>query len=296
MSKEMKELYDFDDFRLDASRRIVSRRDQAVQLTSKSFETLLMLVRNRDRVLSKEELMNAVWPDSFVEEVNLAQNISAVRKVLGESPGENRFIATIPGKGYRFVCEVRERGEETGSQIDELIVARHTQAQVLVVEEPGDEPPVERNGRNRKALDAPRRKTRGWGVAMLGAIVVAGIVAGGYWWRQRTMQSASPDGAPHSLAVLPFQPLGSQTDDEHLGLGVADAVITKLSNIRQMPVRPTDVVIRYNDPKVDPMAAAREMGVDSVLSGKIQKSGNRIRVTVQLVRTQDGRSLWGANF
>src|SRR5271165_3278842 len=107
MSKETKELYEFGPFRLDATRRLVSRDEQVVPLTSKAFDTLLVLVRNRERVLPKEELMKTLWPDSFVEEVNLAQNVSALRKALGESPGENRFIATVPGRGYRFVGEVR---------------------------------------------------------------------------------------------------------------------------------------------------------------------------------------------
>jgi len=79
-----------------------------VVLTSKVFDTLLALVANHDRVLLKDELMKLVWPDSFVEEVNLAQNVSALRKLLGETPGQNRYIATIPRKGYRFVGEVRE--------------------------------------------------------------------------------------------------------------------------------------------------------------------------------------------
>ena len=79
--------------------------------TSKALETLLVLVRNRDRVLTKDELMKALWPDSFVEEVNLAQNVSAVRKALGEAAGENRYIATIPGRGYRFVGQVRDESE-----------------------------------------------------------------------------------------------------------------------------------------------------------------------------------------
>jgi len=100
-------LYEFGPFRVDASRRVVTRGEQPVPLTSKAFDTLLALVKNRDRVLEKQELMQTLWPDSFVEEVNLAQNVSALRKVLGESPGENLYIATIPGKGYRFVAEVK---------------------------------------------------------------------------------------------------------------------------------------------------------------------------------------------
>jgi TolB-like protein/Flp pilus assembly protein TadD len=130
-------------------------------------------------------------------------------------------------------------------------------------------------------------------IALWTALLLA-LAAGYFWMRGRAGPHA--DEGSHSLAVLPFQPLAGSTDDDHLGLGVADAVITKLSNVRQLPVRPTDVVIRYADPKVDPLQAARELGVDSVLTGKIQKSGDRIRVTVQLVRVRDGRPLWAQSF
>ena len=95
----MKELFEFGPFRLEAARRRLLRGQDVLPITSKAFETLLVLVRNHDRVLTKDELMQAVWPDSFVEEVNLAQNISALRKMLGEAPGDNRYIATIPGRG-----------------------------------------------------------------------------------------------------------------------------------------------------------------------------------------------------
>jgi DNA-binding winged helix-turn-helix (wHTH) protein/TolB-like protein/Tfp pilus assembly protein PilF len=293
MPKEIREFYDFGDFHLDAGRRLVLRGNEPIPLTSKVFETLLVLVRNCDRVLPKEELMNAVWPDSFVEEVNLAQNISALRKALGESPGENRFIATIPSKGYRFVCEVRE----PEAARDELIVARHTRAEVTVVEEKEDEgeATMRQFSDGPLALPGSRRSSSLWSKSgwMALAFVLCLAATGFYFWRHRSVATLS--STPRSLAVLPFQPLGGGSDDDHLGLGVADAVITKLSNVRELPVRPTDVVIRYGDSK-DPLQAARELGVDSVLSGKIQKSGDRLRVTVQLVRVQDGRTLWAQTF
>ncbi|MGD0629751.1 MAG: winged helix-turn-helix domain-containing protein [Terracidiphilus sp.] len=295
MSKEIKELYEFGEFRLDATRRLVSRGEQTLPLTSKAFETLLGLVRNRDRVLKKDELMSAVWPDSFVEEVNLAQSISALRKALGESPGDNRFIATIPGKGYQFVCAVREGEEASG----DLVVARQTRAHIVVVEEKADEFEGLRpeSGGALAALPAPPRSSRAQiSVALAGLVLVLCLaLAGAYLWRHRQAGSTA-DQPGRSLAVLPFQPLGAGADDEHLGLGMADAVITKLSNLRQLQVRPTDVAIRYADPKTDPMQAAREMGVDSVLTGKTQKSGDRIRVTVQLLRVRDGRPLWAQSF
>ncbi len=259
-----------------------------MRVTSKAFETLLVLVRNRTRVVTKDELMHILWPDTFVEEVNLAQNISALRKALGEAPGENRYIATIPGKGYQFVCEAREsRGDG-----DEVVVERHTRAQLVVVEEREVEEPG--NARTLSALPAPRR-ARSWAAwGTLAAVLVVGA-AGGYWLEHRRAERAA-EGTGHSVAVLPFQPLVAGGDEEHLGLGMADAVITKLSNIRQLPVRPTDVAIRYGDPGVDPLKAAREMGVDTVLTGRLQKMGDRVRVTVQLVRVSDGRALWAETF
>ena len=129
MSNEIKDLYEFGPFRLDATRRLVTRGNQTLPLTSKVFDTLLVLVRNRDRVLVKDELMKMLWPDSFVEEVNLAQNVSALRKVLGETPGQNLYIATIPGVGCRFVGEVRNLANQ-----DDLVVHRRTLSKDLIEE------------------------------------------------------------------------------------------------------------------------------------------------------------------
>ena len=102
-------IYEFGDFRLDAEKRLLWREDEPVPLTSRVFETLLYMVEHHDTVLDKERLMEAVWPDSIVEENNLTQNISTLRRVFGETPGSHRFIVTVPGRGYRFVANVRLR-------------------------------------------------------------------------------------------------------------------------------------------------------------------------------------------
>ena len=288
MTAETKELYEFGPFRLDPSRRVVSREGKTLQLTSKSFETLLLLVRNRDRVLLKDELMKALWPDTFVEEVNLAQNISALRKALGESPGENLYIATIPGKGYRFVGDVQEPPGDGGS---EVILERRTTSHLLIQEqvEDLDNASLEIADRGRALPPARKSSWIRWALALpaLGLLAAGAYVLG-------VRQKSDPPG--RSLAVLPFHSLSGAEDDQHLGLGVTDAVITKLSNLRELAVRPTDVSLRYADQKVDPMQAAHEMGVDSLLTGKIQKCGDRIRVTVQLLRVRDGRPLWAQSF
>src|SRR5713226_1546087 len=110
MPEAARNVYEFGSFSVDADRRLVLKADQAIPLTSKAFDTLLVLVQNHSRVMEKDELLKLIWPDTVVEERNLAVNISTLRKVLGESPESHEYIVTIPGRGYRFVAPVRELG------------------------------------------------------------------------------------------------------------------------------------------------------------------------------------------
>src|SRR5437867_1519712 len=113
MSAPPAHVYEFGDFHLDAARRLLWRGDAPVALTPRVFETLLFMVEHHDTVLDKERLMKAVWPDATVEENNLTQNISMLRRVFGETPGSHHYIVTVPGRGYRFVADVRLREAHT---------------------------------------------------------------------------------------------------------------------------------------------------------------------------------------
>ena len=119
------ENYEFGEFRLEVGKRLLLRRGEAVSLTPKVFETLLQLVRHRGKVIAKDDLMRAVWPDTVVEENNLNQNISALRRVLGESRGEHRYIATIPGKGYHFLASVETAGRRGGAEVTVAVLPFH---------------------------------------------------------------------------------------------------------------------------------------------------------------------------
>lgn len=270
MEVQTKGIYEFGPYRLDATRRVLSRGGEPLALTSKAFETLLVLIVNRDRVLLKDELMKLVWPDSFVEEVNLAQNVSALRKALGETPGENRFIATVPGKGYQFVGQVRETTDAT------------------------TEPTQARDGTPAIApTELLVRKHFPWlfiaicaFAAIAGSVYIVGIAG------KRTVGAARP----RSVAVLPFRSLDNKADEEHLGMGMTDAVITKLSNLRALVVRPTSAVLRYATAAPDAATAGHELAVESLLDGKVQQAGDRIRVTVQLIRVDNGQPLWAETF
>ncbi|HXG67949.1 MAG TPA: transcriptional regulator [Blastocatellia bacterium] len=128
MSVEVPYTYEFGPFRLDPTSRLLRRDGEVVPLKPKVFDTLLLLVANHGQVVSKDRLMEAVWPDTAVEENNLTQNISALRKALGERPNEHRYIVTVPGQGYRFVAEVREaRAEGAG-----LVVEKLTRSRVVI--------------------------------------------------------------------------------------------------------------------------------------------------------------------
>jgi DNA-binding winged helix-turn-helix (wHTH) protein len=120
MGRKPKLFYAFGPFVLDAAQRRLSREGAPVSLTPKTYKTLLALIQNRGRVLSKEELLTEVWPDGFVDEANLPQQISTIRKALGEKPTQSRYIITVPGSGYRFGGEVREWSDEAAAIAGDL--------------------------------------------------------------------------------------------------------------------------------------------------------------------------------
>jgi pimeloyl-ACP methyl ester carboxylesterase/DNA-binding winged helix-turn-helix (wHTH) protein len=136
MNRPAKRFYLFDGFRVDASERLLFKENREVPLTPKVFDTLLVLVENSSHVLTKKELMQQVWPDSFVEENNLAQNISILRKALGESKQGEHYIQTVPKRGYRFVADVRA----TGGEEESLIVRERTRARIVVERSDEDDP------------------------------------------------------------------------------------------------------------------------------------------------------------
>jgi DNA-binding winged helix-turn-helix (wHTH) protein/TolB-like protein/Tfp pilus assembly protein PilF len=265
--------YRFEDFRLDAGRRLLFKAGEAVSLPPKAFDILLFLVESGGEVVEKETLMRHVWQDSFVEDNNLTVNMTLVRKALGEKRGENRFIITVPGRGYRFAAAVSlEEPEAVAEKVLEV-----AQVATPVV-------PAKRKSLRPKLL-----------VAALSFLLL--IIPGWFLLLRRGVSDvAAADGQVKTLAVLPFRPLAPSEQDAILGIGMADALITKLSGIRKVTVRPTSAIAKYAAGNTDLLAAGRELGVDAVLDGKIQRSGDALRISVQLVRVSDNLPLWAGTF
>ncbi|HET9533311.1 MAG TPA: winged helix-turn-helix domain-containing protein, partial [Blastocatellia bacterium] len=294
MEKQVKPSYIFGPFQLDSAKRQLLREGVVIPLTPKVFETLLYLIENSHRVVEKEELIDHIWPDSFVEERNLAQNIFTLRKALGEA-GADRYIETVPRRGYRFVAPV------TPLSLDgpDLIVARQVRSELIIEEEEvsseGDAAP------GPKALPATGWRGRLTRTQAAIAVILASTLLLALAFTIYLVLKGEPDSPQSvagikSIAVLPFKPMPGSEAEEYLGLGMADALITKLSQIRRIMVRPTRAVVKYNTPDNDLKTVGRELRVDSLLDGKIQKDGERLRVTVQLIRVSDGTSLWADTF
>lgn len=271
-------IFIFEDFKVDPGRKLVTRMptDEPVALTNKSFQVLLHLIENRGCVVTKSELMSHVWDDSFVEEGNLTQTISVIRKALGENPSQHRFIVTESGKGYRFVAPVIE--SNGAGTLD------HASA--------GEASPV---------LAVNRRipgTTKNYYLAGLaGALLL--LLAGAFFvFDRKESQRTVPNSAAdiRSVAVLPFISVHPDEEGKLLGIGMADSVIARLSRIGSVSVRQTSSVMRYADATPEAVRIGREINVDAILEGSIQKADSRIRVSVRLFRVADGSLLWAETF
>ena len=291
-------IFEFDGYRVSPAKRRLLHRGEPVPLAPKAFDLLLLLLRHNGEVLEKDELMKRLWPDSFVEEANLNVHISALRKAFGESAQNPRYISTIPGRGYRFNAEL---GGHLREEASEVIVRERTTARVVLTEEARDDSDIAEDAaavtRARALHVNVRRRMRRPAILVACAVaLLIGLASVLYFRRAPEGNNPAGGGAPvRSLAVLPFKSLGGG-DDEHLGVGVADTLITRLSRLDAVAVRPTSAVLGYADAAQDSVEVGRELGVEAVLEGSIQREGERVRVTVRLIGVRDRRVLWGGQF
>ena len=293
--------YEFGPFRVDPVNHVLLRGGEAVSLKPKVFDTLLVLVENRSRVLDKDELLSRLWPDTIVEESNLTQNVYLLRKALGEESEAGEYIQTMPKRGYRFVATVNEVAPANA----DVIVEEHSRSRLVI--EHADQIDIA----SRFAADAEQaiheqaltagswqRQASRWRVSAVVIAVCAlglglAITPSFFWTKNNSIAPAR--GAPvRSIAVLPFKPVGSDANDAMLGFGMADTLITRLNALQHIIVRPTGAVSKYTANQ-DPVAAGRELKVDAVLDASTLRVGNRLRVTWRVVRVSDGSSLWAGH-
>jgi TolB-like protein/DNA-binding winged helix-turn-helix (wHTH) protein/Tfp pilus assembly protein PilF len=262
----------FGRFRLDRSQRLLWAGDQVQPLEPKVFETLLALVEARGRLVSKEELLARVWPDTFVEEGSLTRNVSTLRKVLGEGADTPRFIETIPKRGYRFIAEVGTPDASDAATVAPL--------------ETGPAP----------LLPAPPRggsRARAWAWAAIVLVVAAG--ASIWSVASSRARATTAAGTVRSIAVLPLRNLSDESQ-EFFSDGITEELITTLAQIQSLKVISRTSIMRYKHSDEPLQQIARELGVDAVIEGSIQRNGDRVRVTAQLIDARTDTHLWARTY
>lgn len=285
----------FDDVRVEPQTFKILKAGSAVPLEPKAFNVLLFLIENRGRLIEKGEILDAIWKETNVTENALTREITKLRKALGDDPKAAKYIQTVHTRGYRFIAAVEVKNGQTTNGSGEK--------KALVAEE-------RENGFHEAALivtaspiavaKEAKPKHGGWrlfspkALALVGGLGVFFIGAVFFWKTSSETKRPETNNAISSLAVLPFKSLGTGGGDAYLGVEIADALITKLSNSTRLAVRPTTSVLSYTESNQDLAEIGRALKVDYVLSGRIQRPDNH--VTVQLVRIRDGAALQTTTF
>jgi len=264
MPLQAKAIFEFGPFRLDPAERLLLREKVPVQLPPKVFDALVVMVESRGRLLGKDELLRAVWPDSFVEESNLALYISILRKALRDGEDGLQCIETVPRHGYRFVAEVREVADARSESIVPEPVSpwNHFRRPVFVLAT----------------------------VLVILAAVLISILP--IWKKHR-----APGPAPiQSLAVLPLQNLSGDPAQQYLADGMTEALITDVAKIPGLKVISRTSIMQYKDSNKRLPIIAQELGVDGIVEGSVLRSGDRVRITIQLVRGTTDQHIWAESY
>lgn len=295
----------FGDLKLDLTAKMLWHKGEPVPMPLKELELLCLLVERSGELVTKDELMDRVWEDSFVEESNLSRHIYLLRKKLSELGADPGLIENVPRRGYRFTADLDEA-------LDDLLTIdtrTSTRTFIEIEESDGGPPDIEPPAAQRQKISGissptivledrgPIRKMASF--PRLGLIgIFAGIVAiAGYFLLGNHLSfSEKSSGSIGSVAVLPFKEIGSSPDVEFAGAGMANALTLRLSNIKQLAVRQTDTAYNSQAAAEEGLAIGKRLRVDAVVEGTIQRDGNRVRVGIRLIRVSDGAAILAETF
>jgi DNA-binding winged helix-turn-helix (wHTH) protein/TolB-like protein/Tfp pilus assembly protein PilF len=291
-----KEIYEFGNFRLDVHERTIERLDgtRADALPEKTFQTLVLLVRKHGHLVSKDDILQYVWPDTVVEENNLEKRIHQLRQFLGVNNGDGKYIETVRKHGYRFVAPVRKL-DVSGSWLPESLrtasiptdsileaTAANGNGHVSVFSEPIVEAAQQSEVSNRK----PGRPRGIYAAIIAGAMLIAGIF--GYLV---LLPAGSAEKSTVSLAILPAMPINTSDRSDFCEYGIPDAIINRLSPVNGFEIRPLGATRTYNRLDQDATAAGREQNTAYVLASSYQIAGGRIKVTSQVYDVAAGKAI-----
>jgi TolB-like protein/DNA-binding winged helix-turn-helix (wHTH) protein/Tfp pilus assembly protein PilF len=268
VNRDTPEVYEFGPFRLEPNERKLLRGNEIVELTPKAFDTLLLLVRNSGHLLEKDKLISMLWPETFVEEGSLSNNIFLLRKALGENPA---YIETVPRRGYRFVGAVRQFPQAATTQ--------------------GEEPPEVGAPSTASFLAKTRRLRRSRAALGIAAVFLLAALAAGWFYK-----FAAREEAIDSLAVLPFVNASADPNTEYLSDGITESLINSLSQLPHLKVMSRDSAFRYKGKETDAQTVGRELGVRAIFKGRVTPRGDTLNISAALIDARDSRHIWGQQY
>jgi TolB-like protein/DNA-binding winged helix-turn-helix (wHTH) protein/tetratricopeptide (TPR) repeat protein len=289
--------YRFGDFVLDVSEHRLKRGEQEIYLRPRSFEALVYLIERHGRLVEKNELLDALWPDTVVTENALTQSIKELRQALDDDAHHPRYVLTIPRVGYKFIAKVEA---VSSVAVTEEVEEEYATISVSLTEEgPEIEGAPERRSIELVTpsplhLPTPSRLFLRWWrrprtVLLVAASLVLLVLGGLYAFRQR---SQSID----SVAVLPFANLSADPTQAYFTDGLTEALITDLGRIRALRVISRTSVMQYKDTRKPLSQIARELNVDALVEGSVLRSGQRVRITAKLIHASTGQLLWADRY
>lgn len=286
---ENKEVYEFEEFSLNAKKQRLYRSGEIISLPPKAIELLVLMVENQGRVLEKEEILNTLWQDTFVEEANLTQTIYLLRKALGKSKDGVPHITTLPKRGYKFVPPVRRISDDKIS----VTIERTKKEQILIQREETEK--ITATISNSVLTNQNRFSVSNKKYLLAGFITLTIISIGAYFiWRKNNSAGNRLQNI-QSIAVAPFNLIGGEDKNGYLSLGLADTIVTRLGNSQKIKIRSAGIQ-RSSNPITDPLELGKRLNSDAVLTGNIQQIETRVRFNAQLLSVSDGEVLWTQQF
>ena len=266
--------YRFLEFELSEEDFTLSRGSQRIALEPKSLRVLTLLVNRAGHLVDKQELLESVWPNTFVEENTLTRTVGILRRELGDSSRDSKIIETVPTRGYRFIAPV----EMLPGQAPNSLPERNGNATAVLQSSPTVLP-----------TDKPRTPKLRW-LLPIACLILIAITA--LWFRHHHLQAASI----RSLAVLPLNDLSPGTREEYFADGMTDELITEMARIPGLRIVSRTSVMQVKGTQKPLAQIARELNVDAVVEGSVVRSGDRVRITAQLIDTRSDKHLWAQSF
>lgn len=271
-------------FEADLDNRQLTKSGYRIRLQDQPFQILALLLDRQGVVVTREELKERLWPgDTFVEfDVGVNTAIKKLRAALSDSADNPRFVETVPRIGYRFVSPVSVSGVSIPSAVDGEVAAPAagtTQPEF---------PPVATD-----VAPVPQRRFRLLPWAALAVLLVIGFAI---WMRIRSMPQAAQLGSIHSIAVLPLQNMSADPSQEYFADGMTDEIITDLAKLAGPKVISRTSAMQYKGTHKTIPEIARELHVGAVVEGSVERSGDRMRVRVQLIQVSSDQNLWAESY